>query len=121
MIRWFHVFMSSCARPNLPDVVRRYFDAMNRHQIDAVVASFSPDATVEDQFGDHTGHVAIAAWLQDVTQRYEPTAIVLGVKSALTGLALRVSVSGRFPGSPVQLDFHFRLCAGKITKLTIEE
>lgn len=113
--------MKTQARPIIPAAVRRYFEAINRRDAEAAAECFVPDAIVEEQFGDHVGRAAIAAWVVEIAQRYEPTAILLGAKQAQTGLVLTVSIAGKFPGSPVQMDFYFRLQDGKIAGLRIEE
>jgi ketosteroid isomerase-like protein len=106
--------------PILPATLRRYFEAINRQEVAAAVGCFARDAVVEDQFGNYSGRDVIQEWLTETSKKYLPTLLVLREKLTDADVGLIVSVSGHFPGSPVQLDFHFRLRGGKITALTIE-
>ena len=106
--------------PNQPATLKRYFEATNRQEVAAAVGCFARDAVVEDQFGRYSGRDAIQEWVAETSWKYLPTLLVLREKPTDADMALTVSVSGHFPGSPVQLDFHFRLRGGKITALLIE-
>ncbi len=47
---------------DLRELTRKFFDAFNRQDLDAVVESFAPDATFQDHTGAlHSGHDAIRA------------------------------------------------------------
>jgi hypothetical protein len=104
----------------LPVVVRRYFEAANRHDIAATAGCFTREAAVNDQFGCHDGRAAIWQWVEETTRKYEPTFLVLKPAETEADVAVTVSVSGHFPGSPVQLNFHFRFLGRKIAAMTIE-
>jgi hypothetical protein len=112
--------MKTTPIPNLPATLKRYFEAVNRQEVAVAVGCFARDAVVEDQFGKHSGRDAVQEWVTETSGRYMPTFLVLREKATDADVGLTVSVSGHFPGSPVQLDFHVRLRGGKITALTIE-
>jgi len=112
--------MKSRPRLALPPVVQRYVEAANRHDAAAAAACFAPAAVVDEQFGLHRGRAAIRAWIEQIDRQFAPGLLVLAPKPSLADLTLVISVSGRFPGSPVQLDFHFALCGDRIGRLVIE-
>ena len=104
----------------LPEPLEGYFDAVNREDLDAMLAPFAANAVVKDEGKTRTGHLGVRGWIGEVTEKYHPRFEVEGVveeggeTTVVTGL-----VSGAFPGSPVRLRYAFRLTAGKITHLEI--
>jgi ketosteroid isomerase-like protein len=106
--------------PRLPAVVQHYFGASNRRDVAATVECFTGDATVNDQFGSHLGRASIQRWIEETTRKYAPTLLPLKATATAADLAVIVSVSGDFPGSPVQLNFHFRFRRRQIAALAIE-
>src|SRR5260370_32055743 len=100
--------MKAMPIPTLPAAVKRYFDAASRRDVAAIAECFTRDALVEDQFGRHDGRAAIQQWIEEIIRKYGPTFVLLRPAATDADVALTVSVSGHFPGSPVQLDFHFR-------------
>ena len=103
----------------LPTAVADYFAAKNRHDIDAMLASFSADAVVKDEGKEHHGSAAIRSWMEDTTRKYRVTVEV--VEGAGNGDAWRVAglVSGNFPGSPATLHYSFTLAGDGIGGLEI--
>jgi len=98
-----------------------YFQAANAHSVAATLDHFAPDAMVEDDGKEHHGTEGIRHWLEETNVNYNPQSTVLNPSaSGDSGKAL-VSVSGTFPGSPVQLKFNFALAHGKIRSLTFGE
>lgn len=104
---------------DLPEVLHIWFDAANQKDRKAMLACFSSDASVRDEGQDLVGAAAIQAWIEETGQRYQPSYEVLQVATR-DGITIVTSrVSGPFPGSPVELDFHFTLRDGKISRLAI--
>lgn len=103
----------------LPRPLTTYFDAKNRHDIDGMLAVFSPDAKVRDEGETHRGSAAIRAWMEATTRKYRVTVEV--AEAAANGDAWRVAgvVSGNFPGSPATLHYDFTLASERIEKLEI--
>ena len=84
----------------MPDILDRYFEAQNAHDIDAMVACFAPDAAVRDEGHDIVGTGAIRAWKErparSIASRREPLECrVEGDRTIVV-----VKVSGTFAGSP---------------------
>jgi len=104
---------------DLPWPLTAYFSANNRHDIDAMLAIFSPDAKVRDEGETYSGSAAIRAWMEATTRKYRVTVEV--ADAALNGDAWRVAgiVSGNFPGSPATLHYNFTLAGARIEKLEI--
>ncbi|POR52655.1 nuclear transport factor 2 family protein [Bosea psychrotolerans] len=104
---------------NLPNCIKDYFDADSRNDPDALVATLSTDAIVEDERMRHVGADAIRKWWAEAKQKTphvnEP------IDAATTGNVTRVraKVSGEFPGSPVTLQFAFTVQDDRIVRLEI--
>ena len=105
---------------NLPATLSPYFEAQNRHDIDALLACFAEDAVVRDEGADIVGLAAIRAWKETTGARYRVTAspIDAGEKDGRTVVVARVA--GNFPGSPADLTYRFGLADdGRIAALEI--
>jgi hypothetical protein len=88
--------------------IDRYFHLAPLSDTDAYFAQFDADATVEDEGLEHHGVDAIRAWRSEVpTVSYE----VRDIRSAGRQHVARAEIAGDFPGSPVELDFHFTFTA----------
>lgn len=112
----------SLSHETMVDVVHRYIAALNASDLDAVVALYAPDASVEDPVGSapHVGLEAIRAFYAG--------SVALGLKVQLQGdvravanevvFAFSVQLDtpqGRLTISPID---HFRLNAqGQITSM----
>jgi hypothetical protein len=98
-----------------------YFQAANAHDVAGTLGHFAADAIVQDEGKEHHGSEEIGHWLEETNTNYNPQSTVLNLSdSGDSGKAL-VSVSGTFPGSPIQLTFNFALANGKIKSLTFGE
>lgn len=103
----------------LPEAVTRYFDASNRFDAESAAACFTPDAIVRDEAKTHIGTDEIRNWVSHYSKEYQPQASVVGAQQKGDKVAAAVRVTGRFPGSPVELDYDFSLRGGKIAELTV--
>ena len=93
----------------LPRPIDRYFAAQNAHDVDAMVACFAPDAKVRDEGKDHVGRNAIRDWKIATVVKLDVTTAPFEVHEDGGRTAVRSTVSGSFPGSPVDLAFFFGL------------
>jgi ketosteroid isomerase-like protein len=105
--------------PDLPPPISNYFKAVNVQDVDAMLSAFSDDASVRDEGQDMIGRAAIREWIDDTTRKYRITVMPTGVDRADQRTIVTVKVSGSFPGSPIQLRYHFTLSGEKITRLEI--
>lgn len=110
---------STSDRPALPGIILNYIAAANDGRIDEAAACFAQDALVHDENNDHQGISAIRKWIADTTQSSQPKNEVLSAE--VDGEIHKVisEISGDFPGSPVELEFHFVIAGGKISSLSI--
>ena len=105
---------------DLPTVLQRYFEAQNAHDMEALVACFSPDAAVRDEGRDIIGADAIRAWKVMTSGKYRITAEPLESRSEAGKTIVVAKVSGTFPGSPANLTYRFCLSADdRISSLEI--
>lgn len=106
---------------SLPTPLDRYVAAQNAHDIPALVACFSPDGHVYDEGRLHFGPEQIWTWAQEASTRYGVIMAPLSLTADGDRAALVSTVSGSFPGSPIDLTFHFTLAAGHIKTLEISQ
>src|SRR6266478_863834 len=91
----------------LPEVLNRYFEAQNAHDIEAMVACFAPDAAVRDEGRDIKGTDAIRAWKKETSAKYHITAEPIECRVEDDRTIVLVKVSGTFDGSPANLTYRF--------------
>lgn len=105
-----------------PQVLSNYFAAVNERRLDDAAACLAPAARVHDESHDHVGPEAVRAWISNTTHKYQPQAEVTHVEAAADAgsFIAKATVSGTFPGSPVQLAYTFSVAEGKITRLSIQ-
>jgi len=108
------------AATKLAQPVADYIAAANAQDIDAVTACFSRTAMVHDEKRERRGITAIREWAVEVSEKYRPTVEVLGVAERDGRTVVTATVSGNFPGSPVELRYAFTVTGGKIDRLEIE-
>jgi len=94
-------------KPDLPEILDRYFAAQNRHDIDAMVACFASDAAVRDEGRDIVGTCAIRAWKKETRAKYRISAEPIECQVEDERTIVLVKVSGTFDGSPANLTYRF--------------
>ncbi|MFG2049165.1 nuclear transport factor 2 family protein [Micromonospora sp. NPDC048935] len=105
---------------DLPDVLDRYFRAVNDRDLDAFVACFADTASVADEDRLYDGRASIRAWRQKAMDAYTYTAEPVGVTpQAGDSYLVRIRLSGDFPGSPIELRYRFTLRGDLIGALDI--
>ena len=105
----------------LARVIQDYVDASNRHDVQAILGCFSADAVVEDESETLRGTKAIEDWITRTIEKYKFQFKLLSMKSDDDAeVVVTVEVSGTFDGSPVTLDYHFKIENEKILSLTID-
>ena len=94
-----------------------YFELATRTDTEAYFAQFADDAVVEDEGKERHGIAEIRSWRSEIPRvRYE----VVNVEREDNSADARARISGDFPGSPVQLSFHFEYTSdGRIAVLRI--
>jgi hypothetical protein len=94
-------------KPDLPEILDRYFAAQNRHDIDGMVACFASDAAVRDEGHDIVGTHAILAWKNETSSKYRISAKPVECRVEDDRTIVLVKVSGTFDGSPANLTYRF--------------
>lgn len=103
----------------VPEPITAYFRAQNAHDVDGMLAAFGPGARVRDEGRELAGAVAIRAWIDDTTRKYQPSVTPLDVEEVAGRTVVKARVSGTFPGSPADLRFRFEIDGRQITALEI--
>ncbi|MDN6864424.1 MULTISPECIES: nuclear transport factor 2 family protein [Pseudomonas] len=104
----------------LAPAIATYIEAINSRDISVVAQCFAEDANVFDEGQHQVGTAAIARWMEDTAQRYQPRVEVLKVQHRTGKVLVSNVVTGNFPGSPLELRYTFRLNEqGKISRLDI--
>jgi len=104
---------------DLPTPVSNYFKAVNLQDVDAMLSAFSDEASVHDEGQEMNGRAAIREWVDDTTRKYRVTLTPTGVRQTDERTTVTARVAGTFPGSPVELRYHFTITGGKIARLEI--
>jgi ketosteroid isomerase-like protein len=105
---------------NLPKPISSFFEAKNAHDVDGALAAFADDASVRNEGQDMTGLGAIRGWIDATTRKYRDVASPIGVRRDGEQTIVTASVSGTFPGNPVELRYRFTLAGEKIAALAID-
>ncbi|OIQ49115.1 SnoaL-like domain protein [Pseudodesulfovibrio hydrargyri] len=104
---------------NLPPTVKAYFDAANNQDAEALLACFAPGAEVEDENNLYAGRAAIRAWKEESFAKYRPVQEPRSAERNGAVVSVVTTVSGNFPGSPVDLLHEFTLEGDAVTRLNI--
>ncbi|MFO1021534.1 MAG: nuclear transport factor 2 family protein [Planctomycetales bacterium] len=102
----------------LPAPIAAYFEA-DTGPGQAVADCFTPDAVVQDEGHTYHGQAEIRAWRADVATKFTYTCEPLAVEQAPDTTIVACKLTGNFPGSPIDLRFHFQLAGDKIRTLHI--
>lgn len=105
---------------NLPPLIAAFVEAKNAYDSNAFAACFTEDAVVYDEGREMVGPAAIKEWNEASNRKYQDTLTVLALVEFSDETVLTAQVAGNFVGSPVSLDFHFAIRAGKISRLAID-
>jgi SnoaL-like domain len=105
---------------HLPKPIEHFMSSENARDTDALAACFAPDGIVRDEGRTREGLEAIVAWRRETADKYQHTFEPLAVTERDGKTIVTTKVTGSFPGSPITLDFVFRLENGKITSLEIQ-
>ncbi|HWG07628.1 MAG TPA: nuclear transport factor 2 family protein [Solirubrobacteraceae bacterium] len=104
----------------LPDPVRRYFDADARRDIDAILALFTPDATVVDEGRTYRGAEMLREWQHGPASRYEYRVTIAEHRELGDGRVRVVGhLDGNFPGGTATVNFDFALADERISGVAI--
>jgi ketosteroid isomerase-like protein len=104
---------------DLPTAIAIYVDAENRGDADAMAKCFVEDAVVRDEGRTIKGVAAIKRWKAETKKKYRHNVEPLTVAREGDKIIVTNRLTGKFPGSPIEIRFVFRLEGDKIASLEI--
>ena len=104
----------------MPKLIETYIQASNNSDLDTFISCFSESATVLDEGETLIGHDAIRKWFAKTRSKYQFKAVPMDIEEKEENIILSCEVSGNFPGSPVVLDYKFKVSSGLILDLSIK-
>jgi len=104
---------------DLPPPIAIYVDAENRGDADAMAKCFAEDAVVRDEGRTIKGVAAIKRWKAETKKKYQHTVEPLALTRKGGKTIVTNRLTGKFPGSPIEVRFVFRLDGDKIVSLEI--
>jgi len=104
---------------HLPKAIEVFYASENAHDADALGECFAPDAFVADERRTMRGISAIKAWRLETEKKYQHKVEPIGIAERDGKTIVTSKLSGNFPGSPITVDFVFKLESGKIASLEI--
>jgi len=103
----------------LPPILAAYIAASNAKDAEALCGCFTADAVVIDEGQMHRGTEAIRQWAVQTQAAYDFTLAAIGVARQRDETVVTCRLTGRFPGSPIDMNFRFTLQGDRIVALTI--
>jgi len=104
--------------PTLSKPIAAYF-AADKAGGAAVSRCFTENAIVKDEGHVYTGIAEITRWKTEASQKYEYTCQPIACEQEGGRTVVTCTLTGNFPGSPVDLRFFFELAGEKIASLEI--
>ena len=106
--------------PVLPEAVRRYQDAHDRHATETALSAFTTDAAVTDENRTYEGSDQIRRWLDRAATEFTYTrTFVRAEQTSPTTWVVVNHLEGDFPGGSVDLRYRFTLTGSLISGLVI--
>ncbi len=102
----------------LPEPIAAYF-AADKQNPEAIARCFTTGATVKDEGRTYAGLSAIKEWKAAASAAYTYTVEPFALEQKGSSQVVRSRVTGNFPGSPIDLQYQFRLERGLIASLEI--
>jgi hypothetical protein len=104
---------------DLPTPIAIYVAAENRGDPEALAQCFAEQAVVRDEGQTIEGLAAIQQWNTETRRKYQHTLEPLASAQKDDRTIVTNRLTGNFPGSPIELQFIFRLEGNKIASLEI--
>ena len=106
-------------RVQVPEVIRRYLDAHDRRDTEVALATFAPDATVDDEERHFRGPDEIRTFLTTAGAEFTYTRTFVDAQSVDDAWVIHNRLEGDFPGGVADLRYQFVLIDGLIAQLVI--
>ncbi len=105
---------------DLPRPVAAYLAAEQAKNSTGLARCFAEAAVVCDEGREHHGVTAIGAWHREANAKVRYVVEPLDASADGSTVVVRTRVSGDFPGSPAELQNHFRLQDDRIVRLEVK-
>lgn len=99
----------------LPAAIAEYFETDYSSSVSA--NCFASDAVVKDEGKTYIGREVIRGWMIESWEKYAAIATPISVDVIGNETVVTAHTVGNFPGSPLNLRFHFTLNGDKIAAL----
>ncbi|UHQ19400.1 nuclear transport factor 2 family protein [Lysobacter sp. KIS68-7] len=103
----------------LPTPIKLYLQADADKDESLFTQCFAPDAEVRDEGRTIKGVEAIRVWKRDAKKKYQYEVHPLAALQDGDMVSLTARLTGKFPGSPVELTYAFVLRDDRIASLEI--
>jgi hypothetical protein len=104
---------------DLPDAVAQYIQSADSHDTDALVATLTDDAVVDDEGRVHSGKEDIRSWNKNSVAKFACRYEITNVETVGDDTVATITVSGNFSRSPISLFYQFTLSDEKVARLSI--
>ena len=104
---------------DLPTPIALYIATENRGDTEALAQCFAEHAVVRDEGRTIEGLAAIKEWKAETKRKYQHTVEPLASARKDDKIIVTNRLTGNFPGSPIELQFIFKLDGNKIASLEI--
>jgi hypothetical protein len=104
---------------NVPEPVAAYFAAEEAKDAEKLSLCFVEDGTVHDEGRDYCGRGPIRQWKQEADKKYQYVLLPLDAQTNGNEVTVRARLTGNFAGSPLELNYIFKLSTNKIASLEI--
>jgi ketosteroid isomerase-like protein len=103
-----------------PEILSRYFSAVERRDLEVLGTCFTDDATLTDDGRTYHGRAEILAWREAAGPAYEFVVEVLDwERDGDDGYVVDTNVASPVTGAPVELKFRFTVTDRLISDLQI--
>ena len=104
----------------LPELLSRFFDATDGHDVEGLVALFSDGATLVDEGTTRQGLTEIRTWANGAAIAYNYSTSFLSAETIAPDRHLVTGrLTGDFPGGTADLTWDFTIADEHITRLVI--
>ena len=103
----------------LPPPLVAYLNSEATTDVDSLATCFATDAVVRDEGRTIRGLDAIKAWKKEAKAKYQYTVEPLDAAQDQDTVTMRARLTGKFPGSPIEVTYRFVLTNDKIARLEI--
>ena len=103
----------------LPRSLVAYLNSEATTDVESLANCFAADAVVHDEGRAIRGLDAIKAWKKDAKTKYQYAVEPLDAVQDQATVTMRARLSGKFPGSPIEVTYRFVLANDRIALLEI--